>query len=368
MKQLEDRTIQVASTGTAITVGDYACMVLQEQYQSMVKQEPKVLADEHPEHLHRMRVATRRLRTALQVFKGAIAIPKSANANRIGALARTLGQLRDLDVQIADLETIYRPMLQDAELQGAELQDTELQNAEIDLLDEAIAVLKKKRRQALAAVEDALGRSRYRDLKATYEHWFDQPVCMGLAPLPLMVLLPELLSPLLAELLLHPGWLVPANYTSSNDGETLHDLRKAFKHVRYEAEFFLDFYGKEFQSWVNQIKALQEKLGKLQDSHVLLDLLKDYLPKQAKLPTLEACIHQNQADVLSDWDTIRQQYLDPDFRRRLHQMILEPAAITATSATSAKSTKARKPTASKIAGKPKTAARISTKSSSVSEK
>jgi hypothetical protein len=145
-----------------------------------------------------------------------------------------------------------------------------------------------------------------------------------LAPMPIIPLLPDLLSPLLADLLLHPGWLIPASGSSTAAGEILHDLRKVCKHVRYQAEFFVPFYSQPFQTWIREIKLLQDNLGKLQDSYVLQDLLKEYLPKRAEMPALQATIQQTRSEALADWDMIRQQYLDPEFRSHLHQLLLEP--------------------------------------------
>ncbi|MDX2229469.1 MAG: CHAD domain-containing protein [Leptolyngbyaceae cyanobacterium bins.349] len=307
------KVIEPDSLSAAVTFGEYAYSMIETQYRSMVKRERKVLADEDPEHLHQMRVATRRLRTALQVFQAAIALPGVAGQKRIGALARTLGGLRDLDVQIADLKTTYRPQVGDQEK---------------NVLDEVIHSLKKQRRQAYAAVEAALGRSRYQDLKTAYEAWFSQPQLTPLATLPLSTLLPDLLSPLIAELLLHPGWMVAADDNSPHADHTLHDLRKAFKHVRYQTEFFTPFYGDSFQAWVAEIKIIQEKLGKLQDSHVLRELLQTHLPDPTQLPTLQTTIQQTRSEVLSDWDETRWHYLQPEFRFQLYQMLLKPSERT----------------------------------------
>jgi len=309
MKKLKEKGIQPVSLETSLTFGDYAHSMIEKQYHSVVKRERKVLADEDPEHLHQMRVGSRRLRTALQVFAAAIVLPDAASQKRIGALARVLGGLRDLDVQIADLQTVYRPQVEGDEKAA---------------LDEVIQSLQKKRRQAYVEVEETLGRSRYRDFKTAYETWLAQPQFTSLAELPIYALLPELLGPLLSELLLHPGWLIAADDSSTAANHTLHDLRKAFKHVRYQTEFFTPFYGKSFQTWVAEIKLLQEQLGKLQDSHVLQDLLTTHLPKHTQLPTLQNKIQQTRFNVLSDWDATRQHYLDPEFRRQLHQMLLEP--------------------------------------------
>jgi CHAD domain-containing protein len=290
------------------TLGDYAYQVIQEQYHSILKLEKKVLADRDPTHLHHMRVSTRRLRTALQVFDRVVEMPRAAREKKVGSLARTLGTLRDLDVQIEDLRSSYRPQLKQKE-----------QSA----LDEAIGGLQRQRRQAFAAVEDALTRSRYRHLKETYDAWLSEPRYTPLAQLPLVPLLPDLLSPLLSELLLHPGWLVRTTDLTSETGETLHDLRKACKHARYQAEFFVPFYNSAFQDWIEEIKTIQSMLGKLHDAQVLLELLQEHLSQKETLSHIQNLICHTEADAMNDWETKRQTFLNPDYRCQLHQMLLD---------------------------------------------
>jgi len=193
------------------------------------------------------------------------------------------------------------------------------------LLDDVIEALSRQRRKAFAATEEALTRSRYKDLKLAYETWLNAPQYTPLAQLPVVSLLPDLLSPLLSMLLLHPGWLVPSTALSDETTPTLHALRKACKHVRYQAEFFGSFYGKPFQTWIDEIKTIQTNLGSLQDSEVLLDQLADHLPKRSRLPGLQTAIHQAQAVAMTDWDPLRQQYLDPKFRYHLHGLLLKPS-------------------------------------------
>lgn len=309
MKPGKSHTELLSSTGTpTLTLGEYAHQVIQQQYRHIVKRDQKVLADKDPEHLHQMRVGTRRLRTALQVFGIAVELPKTAGEKAIATLARTLGQLRDLDVQIADLRDTYQP---------------QLPKAEQKCLSEAIAALQQHRKQTFALVEATLTRSRYQDLKAAYETWLDSPRYTALASLPLRSLLPDLLSPLLSELLLHPGWLVRAKDVSAATDETLHDLRKACKHARYQAEFFAHFYDDTFEAWIEEIKAIQEQLGKVHDTQVLLELLTEYLPKQTRLSNLQDIIHQTQRETMENWETIRQKYLDPSVRYQLHHMVID---------------------------------------------
>jgi CHAD domain-containing protein len=291
-----------------LTLGEHVHTIIQSQYQQIIKYEKKALADQDPEDLHRMRVATRRLRTALQVFRETVVLPKSASEKRLSVLAKVLGKLRDLDVQIADLESNYRP---------------QLDSSEQDIVDEAIAILQKHRLKAFAGVKSTLKRSRYQSLKEDYHNWLEIPQYTAIAPLLLLPIIPDLLSPLLASLLLHPGWLIAAEQVSAENSPVLHDLRKACKRARYQAEFFVDFYPKSFQKWANEIKTIQDDLGKLQDTEVLRSLLLSKLSatNQARLETV---IQQTQAEALSTWETTRQKYLEPAFRLNLHQMLLEP--------------------------------------------
>jgi CHAD domain-containing protein len=242
------------------------------------------------------------------VFDIAIELPKAASSKRLRSLAKVLGKLRDLDVQMAMLKHDYQPRLNKAE-QG--------------LVDEVLDGLKKQHRKAFAGTEDTLKRSLYEEFKTAYETWLHHPQFKPIAQLPLHTLLPELLSPLLSTVLLHSGWLVAADNLSAENSVLLHDLRKACKHVRYQAEFFTNFYGPEFQNWIDEVKNIQEKLGNVQDGQVLLELLAEELPRTAKLPDLEAIVQQEQNEALANWDIIRQKYLDPDCRQHLHQMILD---------------------------------------------
>lgn len=291
----------------AATLGEFATAIVAEQYHSLIKQEPKVLADTDPEHLHQMRVSSRRLRTALQVFERVLALPKLATAKNIAALARRLGALRDLDVQLADLQERYRPNLPPSEQAQ---------------LDEVIRALKRQRRIAFANTEDALTRSHYRNLKAAFDTWLAHPRYTALAQLPLETVVPDLLNPLLAELLLHPGWLVQPEQASETEIETMHDLRKVCKHVRYQTEFFAGCYGAAFREWTAEIKTIQANLGAVQDSQVLQELLAEHLPRSAKLPQFQAAMQQAQRAALADWETTRQRYLEPTFRNHLRQLLL----------------------------------------------
>ncbi|WP_019498414.1 CHAD domain-containing protein [Pseudanabaena sp. PCC 6802] len=296
----------------SLTIGEFVCAVIARQYKYMVTQERGVLADLDPEYLHQMRVGGRRLSTALQVFSHVVDLPKAAQEKRVRSLTKTLGALRDLDVQIDSLREDYCHRVS---------------SAEREILDKVLASLDKQRQRAFAKVESILTHPSYEKLKAGCESWLEHPQFSSPVHFPLGLLLPDLLSPLLSALLLHPGWSIPIAETtgiSESNSEVLHDLRKTCKYVRYQAEFFTDFYGATFKEWIDELKELQDSLGKVQDMQVFQALLLRELPEGADLPELQRAIQDNLIGATVNWESVRQKYLSADFRYQLHQMILEP--------------------------------------------
>jgi CHAD domain-containing protein len=291
------------------TIGEFISAVIDKQYQHTIAQEQGVLADKDPEYLHQMRVGSRRLSTALQVFSHAVALPKASREKQVRSLTKALGALRDLDVQIASVRENFYPRVNSAERK---------------MLDKVLESLEKQRKQAFAEVESILNHPSYEKLKAAYETWLGNPQFSSPVHFYLGLLLPDLLSPLLSTLLLHPGWSIPVCETSEANSSVLHDLRKTCKYVRYQAEFFTDFYDTAFKGWLDELKELQDSLGKVQDMYVLQALLLRELPEGAELPELQRAIQDDLIGAMANWEPVRQKYLNSDFRYQLHQMILEP--------------------------------------------
>jgi CHAD domain-containing protein len=291
------------------SLGDYARETIEHQYHHLIQQEKGVLEDQDPEFLHQMRVGSRRLATALEVFDCAVEMPKPARRKAVVTLAKSLGNLRDLDVQMITLREEYIPRLNQEEQRSIQ----RLQHH-----------LEEKRTHAFLAVKRMLSEGKYTQLKAAYRQWFARPVYTSLAPLELLPILPDLLNPLLAKLLLHPAWLIPVNDACSTSAITLHSLRKTCKSVRYQAEFFSDFYPVKFKHWIAQIKTLQDDLGKLQDTQVFRKQISTQFSHSTNFPELEIVIQESQNTALANWESTRLQYLDPEFRHSLHEMLLTP--------------------------------------------
>lgn len=317
-------------------LGDYAHDAIEKHFKKSVKYKSAVLQDTDPEPLHQMRVGMRRLRTAIQVFEGAVVLPKAAGERQIQQMARVLGRVRDLDVLGDKLTAHYLPHLQGGERQQLE---TVLQR------------LEQQRQQRFRKLPKLLKGSRYDNFKQALKTWLDQPVYGAIAPLPITPVLPDLLLPLVSHLLLHPGWLVGTHIGAGKvkiltrlsaeathdllvqQGTLLHDLRKVIKAMRYQSEFFVDFYGPAYQQRVEDFQAIQEILGQLQDCAVLAEFMAIHLSPNwpQLLPTLAQRLHQEEFAAWQQWQIQQTQYLDWQFRSDLRHLVmqpLEPKALT----------------------------------------
>lgn len=307
-------------------LGDYAYQAVQKHFKKSTKPEAEVLADADPEPLHQMRVGMRRLRTALMVFERAIDLPKAVRESRIKKFAQTLGAVRDIDVMQAKLVERYRP---------------DLDRKEQKQLDKLLDDMKKQRKQAFADVEAMLKGKRYADFKQEFQAWFDAPEFFAIAALPIRSAVSDLLLPLISDLLLHPGWLVGAELEQAESNssvdekaiatqlkeqsESLHDLRKQIKRVRYQTEFFTEFYGAEFALQVNDFQNIQEVLGQIQDYSILKDFLSDAMHSNwhKDLPILAQRLGHEQTSLWRTWQPIQQRYLNSEFRSRLRSSVLQ---------------------------------------------
>lgn len=303
------------------TLGDWASIAIAKHLQKVVKHEKDVLKDKSPEDLHQMRVGTRRLRSAIAGFAPALKLSKSATEKKIGRFARVLGSLRDLDVLGAALENDYKPSLPAKEQK---------------YLETALVDISKQRRYALAEVKESIEGKQYKLLKESLNEWLEQPKYQEIAKLPIEEVLPDLLLPEVSRLLLHPGWLVGSDAkvieieavekVLEKQGYLLHSLRKETKRIRYQMEVFSEFYGDNYASYLEDIKAIQEILGKIQDSNVLTEFLKEASADniERSVPTLMSELAKANYTAWQQWQNLQTQYLSVDRRKGFHVAILEP--------------------------------------------
>ncbi|NDJ18493.1 CHAD domain-containing protein [Myxacorys almedinensis] len=326
----QQRFVMAISTQPRVketTLGDFAYAAVQKHYQKSIKHEADVLTDRDPEPLHQMRVGLRRLRTALHVFDFALCLPKSTDVKQIQKFAHVLGDVRDLDIL-------------EAKLHGNDA----LSKTERKTRDRILKHAKKERSQKFETLEKTLHSSKYDKFKAGFEDWLHSPEYSDIAALPIQHVLADLLLPLISSVFLHPAWLFGTHIKSGHvsfdflsddklrslltqQGHSLHDLRKKMKQVRYQTDLFVELYGDDYAAQVNEFKEIQDALGEIQDSVILNDFLESQLDDdpQTACPILWAQLDYDRNQAWQQWRSFQKQYLQAEVRTKLRVLLCTPS-------------------------------------------
>jgi CHAD domain-containing protein len=309
------------------SAGTRAKKAIRKHYKKIISYEPAVLEDRDPEDLHQMRVGMRRLRSVSRGFSQVFILPDHASEKRIRNFGRTLGELRDLDVLLENLEKA-----------GKGLSKT----SELNVYHYVQRSLYHQREKKVSVVRKCLTGSRYLNFKSSLTHWLKKPLLTPIARLPIRQIAPDLLFPFVNALFLHPGLqvgvrlkygqFIPIDYKTSRrvnfivhrQGLLLHSLRKQVKRVRYQLSFFTDLYPASFSEYVKDMKGFQDALGLLQDSLVMEAMYLDILGTgyKKKIPTLLKTLYHKRQDAWRDWERLRNKYLIPDTRLNFRKELL----------------------------------------------
>lgn len=314
---------------TTVSFGDWAYQAIAKHTHKFTKHEAKVLQDQDPEELHQMRVGMRKLRSAVTGFSLGLDLPPSAQDKDIGKIARTLGQLRDLDVLLEIIKQKYLPDLPDNE------------QAE---LSKAFKHLKNKRKKTFKLVKLTLAGKKYTQLKQSLQDWLQEPHYQEISQINLQYIIPDLLLPEISTFLLHSGWLCGINWEEGeylinhnlsleavenilhNQGPILHDLRKKAKRCRYQMELFSQFYGDDYQNYLQDVKKVQTVLGNLQDNAVLNKVLTKILGKNIanKMPVFSKLMQDDRYQQWQKWQELQFKFWQPSTRQQFYQVIIQP--------------------------------------------
>ncbi len=214
------------------------------------------------EGLHQMRVATRRLRSDLRTFAALLDEAWAAGlAEELKWLGGLLGAARDLDVQIAGLQSA-----------GADLKG----------LAPLFRRLRVRRDAARGELNAAIGEERYMNLLDRLVEAQREPLLGPLAERPAHEVLPRLLARPWRKLECRAGALGPEDPDAS-----YHAVRIRAKRVRYAAEALAPAMNgsKRVAQLAARAAGLQELLGGMQDAVVAEEQIRRVLgevPRDAK--------------------------------------------------------------------------------------
>lgn len=208
-----------------------------------------------PEGVHQLRVALRRIRSALTLFQPALGDVVREYWN--GELRWVLGELgpaRDLDV----LATVMLPPL------VASRRD----DAALGAFGEAV---ERRRAAARGRVGEALASRRYGDLVLGFAAWVARGGWRSGAEIEVLLRQREPLAGFADRILAkrHRQVQKRGRQFAALDAEARHKARIAMKKLRYGTEFFADLYpGKEVRRFRKATTRLQDVLGHLNDVSV----------------------------------------------------------------------------------------------------
>jgi CHAD domain-containing protein len=239
-----------------------ATVVLQRLLGAIEDNLPGTLADVDSEFLHDLRVAVRRTRALQRELRGVFP-PLELQRFREGFrwLQAVTGPTRDLDVYLLDFDGFR------AALPGSAGHD----------LDALYGLLADERKLTQRRMARALRSEKAVELLADWGAFVD-----GLVDAPLDER-PDAAQPIgeLAGARIHTVYkrMVKGGRKVGDDGpaEALHDLRKQGKELRYLLEFFGALYpAKTVRPMLKTLKALQDILGRFQDTEVQAAMLRDH--------------------------------------------------------------------------------------------
>ncbi|HNY83753.1 MAG TPA: CHAD domain-containing protein [Anaerolineaceae bacterium] len=318
------------------TVCVYGARIIKRHLESLKAQIEGVKAAEDIEAIHQMRVASRRMRSALAIFRSCFRSPLYKSILKdVRAVTGSLGTARDLDVQLAYLaEQAIKfdtpklsPGIKRLRLRLAQKRDSVQPNVNAAMkqfiVDDVIAKLNQWAEPLLAETEAV-----YLYSPSLYLLGFDN-ISQRLNDL-------EAKDTVIRD---------PANV-----GE-LHAMRICAKRLRYTLEAFEDLYAGQLKPYLSAVKKIQEMLGEVHDLDVWIDMIPTFIeeeqarivayfghsgPLRRLMPGLEAFKHhqlENRAakyvEFINEWDRQKTSGIWTQLRTLINTPIDLEAAVKA---------------------------------------
>ena len=294
------------SVPEGMCVGDALGLIIGHLTDVILAGVPVAAAGENPEGLHDLRVAVRRLRSALSVFRRAADGPDlQAVVPRLQRFASALGPARDWDVFLAGTgQQIVAALPDDPRLAAM------------------FATARRQRDKAYDALRRGFASADFRILVVNLMQlaalrpweWHADDAQLATLEAPAVDYAAALLSKR------HKHMLGAGADIGALPTDELHDLRKQGKKLRYAAECFAPLFGRrDTRRFVQRLSQLQEALGHLNDAaaaSALMDRLGGRTTRQfatgAVVGFTAACNGDTRALIARQWTKFRKA--DPFWR------------------------------------------------------
>jgi CHAD domain-containing protein len=258
-----EHTLGSTSVTTAMSTGEVAFAVMRKHFATFLANEPGTRLGEDIEALHDMRVATRRLRAAMQAFRPWLPPRLESLREQMGWVAAALGEVRDLDVQLERMAE-WREGMDEAQAHS---------------LDALEALLNSRRDAARTRMLAVLDSRRYDILVERFAGVLRRGVPRTFVPgrMPITATAPGLVRKRFRRFTKLGDAIEP-----SSPAEAYHTARIDAKKLRYALEFVGPVYGKPAVDFSVRVTALQDVLGLHQDAEVAITMLHDLAVSQAR--------------------------------------------------------------------------------------
>jgi CHAD domain-containing protein len=242
----------------------FGSSIILHQLSTMVDEIEGVKKAEDIEAVHRMRVATRRLRSALPIFGPFLAPRRHENwRKRIRAITRALGAARDTDVQIEHLNELVN-RLAPPERAGVRRLLLRMRQRRRELQKDVLKALRRLEKDTLVAeITQKL---------APFEIYKNQ---LDLQDPALRKLAEEHIQARLDEFLAFEPYVFQPECVTE-----LHAMRIAGKHLRYTLEFFAPLYEDELKKFIKSLRQCQDLLGAIHDADVWIEYLPQFIEEE----------------------------------------------------------------------------------------
>ena len=290
------------------TVDGGITAVFESCFSHWMANEPAVLESGDPEAIHQMRVALRRMRSALTLFDGVLP-PMQAGwlKGESQWVGDALGGARNWDVFLAD---VLAPLA--AKRPG----------------DKSLTALREQCEKARARnyeiARAAILSPRYTAFVLNFNRWLDEAAWHATANATRREILGAPLKAFADTLFErnHRGLAVRGRKLAAASPERRHQFRLAVKRMRYASEFFVSLYGaKKSRAMLGDLSRLQGTLGDLNDLALAEHQLETMIYQAAGHPAhndilkatglvvgwCTARTRQSEIDVLDQWKRFKRR-------------------------------------------------------------
>jgi CHAD domain-containing protein len=244
----------------------WALQTVRRLWAAFMAREPGTLRGEDPEQLHRMRVAHRRLRTAIGSFATVLPPELVATDAELRWIGGELGDVRDLDVQLEAMRHTAQSL-----------------EASPETIETLLAAVNRERELARQRMLEALVSKRFEGLVLRIARSLREQVTpQGAGDSPSIG---ELAPRILADRY-RTFRRAARRLTSKSAPADFHDARRRARRLRFATEFVQEIYGEPAEALIDAVTDLQDLFGEHQDCYAAIDLRRRVcksLPKHARI-------------------------------------------------------------------------------------